>query len=236
MTFASPILLVSLLVPLAALACYLWIEKRPPRAAVSYPNLAVLAGVASRTSWRRHLIAGLLLLAVALLCVAVARPRMTLAAISDRATVVLVVDVSTSMNATDVAPTRLEAARRAISSFANRVPKRIRIGLVAFSDDPVVLTPPTTDRRALRDGIAALAPGFGTAIGDAVARAVELVRSSTGEVVPPSPTLPRRPASSCSSPTAPRPAVSCNPTTERDSRGRPVFRCTRSRSELSGAR
>ncbi len=184
MTFGAPVLLVSLVVPLVALACYLWIEGRPSPAAVSYPNLAVLAAVASRTSWRRHLVAGLLLLAVALLCVAVARPRLTLAAISDRATVVLVVDVSTSMNAKDVAPTRLEAARSAISSFVERVPKRIRIGLVAFSDDPVVLAAPTTDRRALRDGIAALAPGFGTAIGDAVARAVELVRSSTGEVPP----------------------------------------------------
>ncbi len=187
MTFGSPILLASLVVPLVALAGYLWVENRPPQSAVSYPNLAVLAEVVTRSSWRRHLVAGLLLLAVALLCVAVARPRLTLAAISDRATVVLVVDVSTSMNAKDVAPSRLEAARSAITSFAERVPKRIRVGLVAFSDDPVVLTAPTTDRRALRDGIASLAPGFGTAIGDAVARAVELVRSSTGEVVPTSP-------------------------------------------------
>ena len=181
LTFASPVLLAALLVPALALAAYLWLERRPPRGAVSYPNLAVLATVASRSNWKRHLLAGLLIATVALLCVAVARPRVPLSATSDRATVVLVVDVSISMNAKDVAPTRLGAARDAIASFVDRVPRRVRIGLIAFADDPVVITAPTTDRALLRQGIASLSPGFGTAIGDAVASAVELVRSSTGE-------------------------------------------------------
>ena len=118
---------------------------------------------------------------LALLCVAVARPRIPLSTTADRTTVVLVVDVSISMNAKDVAPTRLEAARAAISSFVDQVPGRVRVGLVAFADDPVVVTAPTTDRKLLKLGIASLTPGFGTAIGDAVARAVELVRSSAGE-------------------------------------------------------
>jgi len=184
MTFGSPLLLASLVVPLAALAGYLWLERKPPRAAIAFPNLAVLASVAGRSSWKRHLIAALLLGTIALLCVAVARPRLSLATTSDRATVVLVVDVSVSMNATDVAPSRLEAARTAIASFVERVPRRVRVGLVAFADDPVVVTAPTTDRQMLRAGIASLTPGFGTAIGDAVARAVELVQLSTGENIP----------------------------------------------------
>ena len=104
MTFASPYLLAALVLPVLALAGYLWLERRPPRAAISFPNLAVLASVATRSSWRRHLIAGLLLGAVALLCVAVARPRVPIDTTSDRATVVLVVDVSYSMVATDVDP------------------------------------------------------------------------------------------------------------------------------------
>ena len=181
MSFASPYLLATLLVPLLALLGYLWIERRPPRTAISFPNLAVLASVAGRSGWRRHIVTGLLLGAVMLLCVAVARPRVPLDVTSDRATVVLVVDVSYSMVATDVAPSRLEAARAAITSFVDRVPARVKVGIVAFADDPVVVTAPTTDRQLLRSGIATLTPGFGTAIGDALARGVDLVKASTGQ-------------------------------------------------------
>lgn len=184
MSFGSPLLLATLAVPLLALAGYVWIERRPPRDAIVFPNLAVLATVAGRSSWKRHLLAGLLLGTIALLCVAVARPRLSLDAVSDRATVVLVVDVSVSMNAVDVAPSRLEAARAAITSFADSVPARVKVGLIAFADDPFVVTAPTTDRKALKAGIASLEPGYGTAIGDAVARSVELVQQSTGENIP----------------------------------------------------
>jgi len=184
MSFGSPLLLVTLVVPLLALAGYVWIERRPLREGIVFPNLAVLASVARRSSWKRHLVAGLLLVTIALLCVAVARPRLSLSATSDRATVVLVVDVSVSMNATDVAPNRLDAARAAITSFADKVPGSVKVGLVAFDDDPVVVTAPTTDRTLLKQGIASLTPGFGTAIGDAVARGVELVQLATGENIP----------------------------------------------------
>jgi Ca-activated chloride channel family protein len=180
MSFGSPLLLAALVVPAAALLAYLWLERKPPKQAIAFPNVAVLATVAGRPGWKRHLVAALLLGTVALLCVAVARPRVPLAATADRATVVLVVDVSVSMNAQDVAPTRLGAARKAIESFADSVPKGIKVGLIAFSDDPAVLTAPTTNRDELRAGIAALQPGFGTAIGDALARGVELVQSSIG--------------------------------------------------------
>ena len=188
MSFASPYLLATLLVPLLALAGYLWMQRRPPRSAISFPNLAVLASVATRSNWRRHLIAGLLLVAVALLCVAVARPRVPIDTTSDRATVVLVVDVSYSMVATDVAPSRLEAARTAITSFANHVPSRVKVGLVSFADDPVVVTSPTTDRDLLKSGIASLGPGYGTAIGDALGRGVDLTRLSTGQAETATPT------------------------------------------------
>ena len=89
------------------------------------------------------------------------------------------------MNAKDVSPTRLEAARAAITRFAERSPGSVRVALVAFSDAPVVLTPPTTNRKLLQDGIEQLSPGFGTAIGDAVARGVELARRSSGGAAPP---------------------------------------------------
>jgi len=181
MTFGSPLLLVSLVVPIAAMLVYLWIERKPPRGAISFPNLAVMASVQGRSSWRRHLVAALVLSTIALLCVSVARPKVSRATPVDRATVVLVVDVSVSMNAVDVRPSRLEAARKAIRSFVDRVPPQVKIGLVAFSDEPVVLASPTTDKDALRRAIESLTPGYGTAIGDAVARGVDLVKVSTGE-------------------------------------------------------
>jgi Ca-activated chloride channel family protein len=180
-TFGSPLLLASLVVPVAAILGYLWIERKPPSGAISFPNLAVLAGVSGRTSWKRHVVAVLILSTIVLLCIAVARPRVVLAAPADRATVVLVVDVSVSMNAVDVAPSRLEAAKKAITSFVDNVPSQVRVGLVSFSDDPVVLASPTTDREEIRNAIAFLSPGYGTAIGDAVARGIDLVQLSTGE-------------------------------------------------------
>jgi Ca-activated chloride channel homolog len=180
-SFASPLLLVTLAVPVGAFLTYLFIERRPPRGAISFPNLTVLASVTGRSSWKRHLVAALLLVTLVLLCIAVARPRVVTAAPVDRATVVLVVDVSVSMNAVDVAPSRLEAARKAISSFVDRVPAQVRIGIVAFSDNPAVLASPTTDREQVRAAIDALSPGSGTAIGDAIARGVDLVQLSTGE-------------------------------------------------------
>ena len=180
-SFGSPLLLVSLLVPLAALAGYLWLERRPPRYVVTYPNVVVLGQVATRRPpWRRHLVAALVLLALAALCAGLARPRLQLSAPSERATVVLVVDVSVSMNSTDVAPSRFGAARDALIRFVDEVPQPIRIALVPFSETVDVVTPPTTDRQRVRDGIGSLAIGRGTAIGDALSRGVEMARSSTG--------------------------------------------------------
>ena len=181
MTFGSPLLLAALVVPLGALLAYLWLERKPPQGTISFPNLAVLSTVPGRSSWKRHLVAALLLGTLVLLCVGVARPKVSRAAPTDRSTVVLVVDVSVSMNAADVAPSRLEAARTAIRSFVDRVPPQVKIGLIAFSDDPVVLASPTTAKDEVRRAIASLAPGYGTAIGDALARGVELARLSTGE-------------------------------------------------------
>jgi Ca-activated chloride channel family protein len=186
MSFEAPLLLVSLVVLPLAIAAYLLLQRGQSRYAVRYSNLDVLAAVVERrSSWARHVPAGLLLASLAALCVALARPTVTVAAPQERATVVLVVDVSGSMRAEDVSPTRLDAAREAMRSFVERVPKKVQVALVAFSDGPEVVTPPTTDRELLRAGIDYLTPGFGTAIGDALARAVEVVTpaSEGGAVV-----------------------------------------------------
>ncbi len=180
MSFEAPYLLVALaLVPLAAV--WYWVaQRRASRYAVSYTNLDVLASVVDRgRSWRQHVPAALLLAALGVLCVAVARPTWTVQQPSERATVVLVVDVSGSMRATDVKPSRLRAAQTAMETFAETIPDQLRVGVVAFSDDAQVVVVPTDDREQLRTGIAVLTPGLGTAIGDGIARAVELVQTST---------------------------------------------------------
>ena len=182
MSFEAPALLATLLlVPLAAVGYWL-LQRRPPKYAVRYTNLPVLAGVAgSRRAWRRHVPAALLLAALASLCVAFARPTVTVKAPNERASVVLVVDTSGSMRATDVKPTRLAAAKSAMQSFLERAPSSLRVGIVSFSDEAQVIVQPTVDRKQLEQGIDVLGPGFGTALGDGIARAVELARAAAGK-------------------------------------------------------
>jgi Ca-activated chloride channel family protein len=180
MSIGSPFLLVTLLVPALALAAYVWIERRPGRYAVSFPNLSVLAGVARGSGhWRRHLTAALLVTSIALLCVGVARPHMALMVPSEQATVIVTLDVSGSMQAEDIKPTRLDAAKEAVGRFLDRVPDQMRVGLVLFSSETYVAAPPTRDRDALRSALEYALPQAGTAIGDAVARSAELASQVT---------------------------------------------------------
>lgn len=180
MSFEAPALLLGLLVvPVAAIAYWL-LQRRPSRYAIRYSNLDVLAGVAgSRRTWKRHVPAAILLASLAVLAVAFARPTVTEKAPDERASVVLVVDISGSMRAQDVEPTRLAAAKEAMLTFLGQAPKSLRVGIVAFSNDAQVIVSPTLDRAQLEQGIEFLQPAFGTAIGDALARSVELARATT---------------------------------------------------------
>ena len=180
MSFEAPALLLGLLVvPVAAIAYWL-LQRRPSRYAIRYSNLDVLAGVAgSRRTWKRHVPAAILLASLAVLAVAFARPTVTEKAPDERASVVLVVDISGSMRAQDVEPTRLAAAKEAMLTFLGQAPKSLRVGIVAFSNDAQVIVSPTLDRAQLEQGIEFLQPAFGTAIGAALARSVELARATT---------------------------------------------------------
>ena len=180
MSFEAPALLLGLLlVPLAAVGYWL-LQRRPSHYPVRYSNLEVLAAVAGRRGgWKRHVPAALLLAAVAALAVAFARPTITVDAPDERASVVLVVDISGSMRAQDVQPSRLAAAKQAMLSFLSHSPKTLRVGIVAFSNEPQVVVTPTLDREQLRQGIDFLQPAFGTALGDAIARSVDLARTTT---------------------------------------------------------
>ena len=178
MSFGNPLLLLTLLVLPVAVAVYLWLERRPAKYALTYTNVDVLAQVVRGRSWRRYVAPVLALLALAALCIAVARPHRTTLVASDQATVVLVIDVSGSMHATDVKPTRLGAAQAAIRQFLKRVPPHVKVALIAFAGDPQVAAPPTTDHELINEALDSLSyySGFGgTAIGDALAAAVQLV-------------------------------------------------------------
>jgi Ca-activated chloride channel family protein len=179
MTFGHPLLLLSLLVIPLAVGVYLLAERRRMRYAVTFTNLDVLASVAGGRDLRRYVPPVLFLLALGSLCIAVARPNRATMIPSDRATVILVVDISGSMSAKDVKPSRLEAAQAAVRNFLDTVPPRVRVGLIAFAGEAQVAAAPTTDRQVLRDSVDQL--GFfqgygGTAIGDALAAAVDLAK------------------------------------------------------------
>jgi Ca-activated chloride channel family protein len=185
MTFGHPLLLLTLLLLPAALLVYRYVvARRRVRYAVRYTNVDVLASVAATgRPWRRWVAAAVFLLALAVCCAALARPHMNRLVANDNATIVLVLDVSGSMNAQDVKPTRLEAAQKALHLFLDKVPSRFKVGLVLFAGEAEVATPPTTDHELVGEAVdnAGTFNGFGgTAIGDALATAVQLGLRSVG--------------------------------------------------------
>ena len=177
MTLGHPLLLLTLLVVPAAIGLFLLAERRRMRYAVRFTNMEVLAGVVGGRGWRRFVPFALFLLALAALCVGVARPHVHRLVPRERATTILVIDASRSMEARDIKPSRLGAAQEAVRTFLKRVPRRMRVGLIVFAGEAQVAAPPTTDHDLVRESVADLDrfSGFGgTAIGDALAAAAEL--------------------------------------------------------------
>ena len=187
MSFQSPWLLLAL--PLLGVAAAIWLlaERRRMRYAVQFPNLDVLATVVSGRSWLRLVPPALFGLALACLLVALARPQVSRTFLEERATVILVIDTSRSMQAEDVPPTRLGAAQAAVRSFLDRVPDKLRVGLVVFAGEAQVATPPTRDHDLVRtaiDEIDSFLIYGGTAIGDALQTAVEMGKRVEDEEPP----------------------------------------------------
>jgi Ca-activated chloride channel homolog len=156
------------------------IVRRRARFTATYPNMGVLSAVVGRRGRGRQRRASVILLALALLAAAIAlgRPRVQLLSSSRTATVIMLVDVSDSMQATDVVPTRLDAAVAAMHDFLTVLPAADKVSLVTFSDSTQVVDPPTTNRTAIGSSLDALSPEGGTALGDAVETAVDLAVST----------------------------------------------------------
>ena len=207
MTFATPLALLALpLIPLTILALVM-ARRRRIRYAIRYPALDVLAGVVERERRGRWIPAALLVLALTALLLGAARPMARVPVPRDEATVMLVIDVSGSMNADDVDPTRMEAAQRAATRFLDRLPERFQVGLVTFSSEAETLVPPTTDREAVRTALATLNANGGTAMGDGLARALDVIEAARQEAVGgPGPTTTVDPNAQGATPTPTTPA------------------------------
>jgi Ca-activated chloride channel family protein len=192
MTFAAPGLLVGLLLVPFGLAGYLAVQRRRGRYAVRFTNVDLLANLVPKApAWRRHVPPALYLVAIGALVLALARPSMTIAVPREEATVILAIDVSRSMRATDVEPTRLAAAKGAAADFVDRLPAGFKVGLVVFSTEARTLVTPTTDRAQLHDALDSLRADGGTALGDAIALALDTAgldtSTGTGPTGEPSP-------------------------------------------------
>ena len=164
---------------------YLTIERRRARYAIHYTNIEVLAAVsaAGGRHWRWILPPLLALLALTCALAALARPEVQMSVASEQASIALTIDVSGSMSADDVKPTRLGAAQEAVRRFLAGLPDKYRVGLVTFSSEPYVAAPLTHDRKLVLEGLLLGDTSFGqgTAIGDALARSVEMLVPVTGE-------------------------------------------------------
>jgi Ca-activated chloride channel homolog len=183
MGFLAPTRLLLILPVLAVLGFYLIQLIRRRQYAARFTDLSLLASVAPRGPawWKRHLPAALLLLSLIAMVISLGRPTSNERIPRERATVVMAIDVSNSMAADDVSPTRLAAAQDGALAFVNRLPPRLNLGLVAFDGTATVLVSPTTDRDAVRNAIGGLQLGPGTAIGDAVATSLQSIASVPGE-------------------------------------------------------
>ena len=173
-----------LLIP-ATIGIYIWILRRRRRFAVRYSSLSLVREAAAQQSWlRRHLPFILFLLALASLVVALGRPVATVLVPSNKATVILAIDVSRSMCSTDIPPNRLQVAKDAALSFIRKNSGGRQVGVVAFAGFAELIQPPTSDQKSLENAISYLTPGRRTAIGSAILRSLDAISEVDSNVAP----------------------------------------------------
>lgn len=176
-TYLAPSRFWLFMVVIALAAGYVALQVRRKGYAVRFTNLDLLASVAPKQpGWRRHLPAAVLLVALSSMVVALARPAREEKVPRERATVVMAIDTSLSMMATDVAPNRLDAARRAAKTFLDIIPPKINVGLVSFNGSADIVVRPTTDRLAVKQGIDTLELAERTAIGESIITSLKAVK------------------------------------------------------------
>lgn len=181
--FTAPAWFVLLGVVAVLLAGYLWVQRQRRRHVLRFANLAMLERVAPQSpGWPRHVPAALLLIALVLFTVALAGPTAATKVPRNRATVMLVIDVSLSMQATDIEPSRLAAAQRSAIKFTDDLTPGVNLGLVSFAGSPTVLVSPTTERHSVREAIAGLKLAEATGTGEAIFAALQSIETF-GQIV-----------------------------------------------------
>ena len=185
MSFTWPLALLLLMAVPMLVAAYVWQLRRKRRMAVRFSSVALIrAAMPAHARWRRHLPVALFLLGLSGIAVASARPQASVKVPLGRTSIILALDVSRSMCATDVAPNRLAVAQDAARAFVKDQADGTRIGLVAFAGFAELTVPPTTDKKALIAAIDGLTTARGTVIGAATLKAVDAIAAVNPDVVP----------------------------------------------------
>jgi Ca-activated chloride channel family protein len=183
MSFGSPILLLALLVVPLAVAGWLWLDRQREQDGAAWASSSLLPNMApAAPGWRRYVPLVLFLIGLTFLLVGFARPEAKLDTTREGATVVLLMDVSYSMQATDVKPSRLRAARSQALEFLNKLPKKYRVGVVTFAEHVSVPVPPTYDRERVKRVLSFTPGGEGTALARGVVRSVDVARKAVGRI------------------------------------------------------
>lgn len=181
MSFLWPNLLWLLLIVPLLVAAYILMQRRRKKYALRYASLSLVKEAVGRgPGRRRHIPPILFLIAIAALCVGVARPMSTIMMPSLEGTVILTLDVSGSMRADDVKPTRMDAAKEAALAFVEKQPVNVRIGVVSFSDSSALVQAPTTDREAVKGAINRLVTQRGTGIGKGILTSLDAIFEQPG--------------------------------------------------------
>jgi Ca-activated chloride channel family protein len=181
--FSHPWWLLALLVVVALAAVYVWNERRRRRNTMRFTNLGVLEKIAPKRPGRlRHAPVALILVALTCLVIALAGPLATEQVPRNRATVMLAIDVSLSMRATDVTPSRLQTAEQAATEFVDQLPPGINLGLVSFAGTATVLVSPTRDRATVKRAISTLQLAESTATGEAIQACLAAIRSVATQI------------------------------------------------------
>ncbi|BBH67140.1 membrane protein [Actinoplanes sp. OR16] len=176
--FLEPWWLLTLLPVFAMAGAYVWRQFRKRNYAMRFTNVDLLRTLAPKgLGWRRHVSAAAFLLMLGALAAATARPSVDTEQPLERATVMLAIDVSLSMQADDVAPSRIEAAQEAAKAFVSELPPTYNLGLVSFAKAANVLVSPTKDRSAVISAIDGLTLAEATATGEAVFTSLDAIRS-----------------------------------------------------------
>lgn len=182
MTFLWPVFLWSLLLIPVLIALYVWAQRRRQKYALQFATLSLVRQAAGKgPGFRRHVPAVLMIAAVAVLGVALGRPMAFVPVLSNGGLIVLALDISGSMRARDVSPSRIEAAQAAARSFVDHEPEGARMAVVTFAATASLVQTPTDDKKSLDSAIDRIAVQRGTAIGSAIVMAMNTILEDQGE-------------------------------------------------------